>query len=315
MSNFKKFLSKSVFLSGLVAMSFITLPLADASAQNKGKGKGKGSVASSGGGPISRVMKSNRGNGRVGILNRGGNRGSGNVVRNRGGNRGNATVVRNRGNRTAIRNNAGRAGPISRVVNRNRGNTTVIRNRGNRTVVNNYNRPFRGVVGNNRGYRNGYRPGYRNNGYRYNRYRGNGAAFATGLVGGALLYSAFNSHNYYDSHIGVSYGYGGGYGYGYPSSYYYGPSYYRPRTRVVYVQQPVQTVIQQAPSYQYQPQQGGATNYQYQPQQSQDASCLQVREYTTTIEIGGESVPAYGEACLQPDGSWKFGDPIAEPSF
>jgi len=32
--------------------------------------------------------------------------------------------------------------------------------------------------------------------------------------------------------------------------------------------------------------------------------CLQVREYQTEIVIGGRTVPAYGDACLQPDGSW-----------
>jgi hypothetical protein len=41
-----------------------------------------------------------------------------------------------------------------------------------------------------------------------------------------------------------------------------------------------------------------------------DASCLQVREYQTEIVVGGKSVPAYGSACLQPDGSWK---PVSGP--
>jgi hypothetical protein len=39
-------------------------------------------------------------------------------------------------------------------------------------------------------------------------------------------------------------------------------------------------------------------------------NCLQVREYQTEIVVGGKSVPAYGNACLQPDGSWK---PISGP--
>jgi len=30
------------------------------------------------------------------------------------------------------------------------------------------------------------------------------------------------------------------------------------------------------------------------------------REYTQTVEIGGETQKAYGEACRQPDGSWKI---------
>ncbi len=193
--------------------------------------------------------------------------------------------------------------------------------------MNNNRRPFR-VIGNNRSYRNAYRRGYRN-GYRSN----HGGAYLTGLAGGAILYSAFNSHNYYG---GLSYSVGYGYPYYYGPSYYtgyydygyYGPSYYgmsyyyspryryrRPVTRVVYVEQPVQTVYQQVPAttiYQYASDQSA---YQYQPQPVEDENCLQVREYTTTIEIGGESVPAYGQACLMPDGSWKFGDPIQEPSF
>lgn len=52
-----------------------------------------------------------------------------------------------------------------------------------------------------------------------------------------------------------------------------------------------------------------------QPAPTWDKSCLQVREYTTTIVVGGKTVPAYGQACLQPDGSWKFGLPTAEPAL
>jgi hypothetical protein len=37
--------------------------------------------------------------------------------------------------------------------------------------------------------------------------------------------------------------------------------------------------------------------------------CLVVREYTTEIEVGGETVEGYGSACLQADGSWKRGAP------
>ena len=36
-----------------------------------------------------------------------------------------------------------------------------------------------------------------------------------------------------------------------------------------------------------------------------DGTCLQEREYQTTVVVGGKNVPAYGTACLQPDGSWK----------
>ena len=48
---------------------------------------------------------------------------------------------------------------------------------------------------------------------------------------------------------------------------------------------------------------------------SQAASCLQTREYQTTIIIGGEEMDAYGTACLQPDGSWLQGPARAVPDF
>lgn len=36
-----------------------------------------------------------------------------------------------------------------------------------------------------------------------------------------------------------------------------------------------------------------------------DSSCLQQREYQTIIIMDGEQIPAWGVACLQPDGSWR----------
>jgi hypothetical protein len=44
-----------------------------------------------------------------------------------------------------------------------------------------------------------------------------------------------------------------------------------------------------------------------------DSRCLQTREYQTRITVGGESRPAYGTACLMPDGQWLQGEPILEP--
>jgi hypothetical protein len=38
-------------------------------------------------------------------------------------------------------------------------------------------------------------------------------------------------------------------------------------------------------------------------------TCLQEREYQTTVVVGGREVDAYGTACLQPDGSWKRSPP------
>jgi hypothetical protein len=36
-------------------------------------------------------------------------------------------------------------------------------------------------------------------------------------------------------------------------------------------------------------------------------ACLQEREYQNKVVIGGKTVDAYGTACLQPDGSWRYG--------
>jgi hypothetical protein len=44
-----------------------------------------------------------------------------------------------------------------------------------------------------------------------------------------------------------------------------------------------------------------------------DSSCLQSREYQTTIIVGGVKQRAYGTACLQPDGTWRQGPPQLEP--
>jgi hypothetical protein len=52
----------------------------------------------------------------------------------------------------------------------------------------------------------------------------------------------------------------------------------------------------------------------YQPnsyQGSSNATCLQEREYQTTVIVGGRAVDAYGTACLQPDGSWTRSPAVA----
>lgn len=49
------------------------------------------------------------------------------------------------------------------------------------------------------------------------------------------------------------------------------------------------------------------------PPAGQGGSCLQTREYQTTVIIGGTPRDAYGTACLQPDGSWLQGPAIAAP--
>ena len=47
--------------------------------------------------------------------------------------------------------------------------------------------------------------------------------------------------------------------------------------------------------------------YQAESPAYSDDTCLQEREYQTTVVVGGKNVPAYGTACLQPDGSWQRG--------
>jgi hypothetical protein len=42
------------------------------------------------------------------------------------------------------------------------------------------------------------------------------------------------------------------------------------------------------------------------------STCVMTREYQTEILVGGELVPAYGQACLQPDGSWYRGPAVPE---
>lgn len=54
-----------------------------------------------------------------------------------------------------------------------------------------------------------------------------------------------------------------------------------------------------------------AVEYEYRDHRS---SCLQEREYQTTVIVGGREVDAYGTACLQPDGSWNRG-PVQLASF
>lgn len=51
------------------------------------------------------------------------------------------------------------------------------------------------------------------------------------------------------------------------------------------------------------------------PEAGPEATCLQTREYQTVIAVGGREVPAYGTACLQPDGSWLRLPAQPEPEF
>lgn len=354
MSMLKKFLNVSAAISGLIAVNLIATSFAEAGPKRDGIGSIVGKVGRQAAATNNRksqtVIRSNNRNrsiinssrGYSSVRNRNSS-GIGSVVGNVGRR---ASTYNNRRSQTVIRNNNRRG--YSAAANRNsNGIGSVVGNVGrsaaayknnNRTVITNGNRNSRGFDGivrnvGRKAYRvrNGgaavprnfddrpvaikKRRGYGGYRYGYNRYRG--GSFIPSYYAGGLSYSIYNSHNYYDnyygSHYSVSYGNGYGYPYyGYGPSWGWGTNYYsRPRTRVVYVERPVETVVIAAPTYVQQPPQ----RVYNQKQQFENESCLQVREYTTTIEIAGENVPAYGNACLMPDGSWKFGDPIAEPSY
>ena len=322
MTILKKFLNKTALISGLIAMSLITIPYVDAAPKRNNKARIAKSTSKA-------TVSSNRGNRAV-------RSNSTRSVAARPSRTRNVAVSPNRTQSVATSPNTLRATQVNRAnrpaaIKNTRENriTTVNRNHdGGRNRISRNTQPSNTVYNNNSYYNNSNnnnssnvtynsRPNHRISNRKYRRGYGRSGSFYTGLVGGALLYSALNHNSYYNSYYGINYSYGYPYNYGYDySSYgynypyygsgynYYSPSYrYTPSTQVVYVDRPVEV-----PVYQDQP-----IDPAYLPEE--DPNCLQVREYTTTIEIGGEGVPAYGQACLQPDGSWKFGGPIAVPSF
>lgn len=145
-----------------------------------------------------------------------------------------------------------------------------------------YNEHNKGYGFNNRrNNRHNYNYNYGYNNYnrhnRYNRHRGNGGAVILGVLAGGLLFSALNSNQRRHNDR---------------------------RNQTVYVQQ--QPVYVQPTQQQWTARR---------PVQPQNSSCLQVREYQTTITVGNQSVPAYGQSCLQPDGSWKLGPATPVPSY
>lgn len=92
-------------------------------------------------------------------------------------------------------------------------------------------------------------------------------------------------------------------GYYQPRAYSYyqpAPAYYRPAPRVIY-SQPVYA----APAYYPPP---PPQQVYYPPPQPEAASATgYCREYQAPIAIGGRKINGYGQACMQPDGSWQLG--------
>lgn len=74
-------------------------------------------------------------------------------------------------------------------------------------------------------------------------------------------------------------------------------------------QQPQTVIVQNTQPVNAVPQGNFNQNIAY----NQASTCLQVREYQTTVIVGGTPQNAYGSACLQQDGSWLQGPAAASP--
>ncbi len=128
--------------------------------------------------------------------------------------------------------------------------------------------------------------GYHGHGRSHYGFRAHGDGYlALGLIAGTVLgYAIANTarHSHYRH-------------YQYRDNYYYRDHYYRdyyyPREYIYYRSAPARVVYVQPPPA---PAPAGR-------------SCLQEREYQTVITIDGQPVPAWGTACLQPDGTWSRG--------
>ena len=132
----------------------------------------------------------------------------------------------------------------------------------------------------NRHFRHGGGHGFRHHG-------GHGGDVFLGVLAGGLLYYGLTANR---------------------RDYSYDRNYYRNYNRKVYVQQ--------QPVYAQPSQQNWTSQAPVQPQiEPTKSPCLQIREYQTTITVGDQTVAAYGQSCLMPDGTWKLGPAYPEPDF
>ena len=142
--------------------------------------------------------------------------------------------------------------------------------------------------GHKKGYKYGHRQGYREgrrHGRKYERHHGRG-----------------HKHNY---------GHRPHYGHGRHAPRY-GHRYYVPYPAFVF--RYYHNSSYEAPAERYpqvQPQVTQAVATQVAQNDSWPETCLMTREYQTEITVGGEVVEGYGQACLQPDGSWYRGPAVA----
>ena len=160
--------------------------------------------------------------------------------------------------------------------------------------------------GHGHGYKHGYKQAYKQ-GYKHGKKHAHKHAYKHG-----------KKHAYKQ-------GYKHGYKHGYKRPYYNGyRPYYKPYYRPYYrsggtvfnfawsapvqrtyvpaapVYQPAPVVVQQPSQVVVQP----TTNQVVTATAAGTSSCLMTREYQTEIIVGNRIVPGYGDACLQPDGSW-----------
>lgn len=175
-----------------------------------------------------------------------------------------------------------------------------------------------GNYGRSGGYSERYSGGHGGyNNYRggYNNYRGNSRYNNRGY-GGRSYYGGSHGNRYHTPGYGQPYNHRHGYtpyrsgigsgGYfvlGAATGLVLGSIIAQPPEReVVYTTQTTYVTPPPANQVEYQ-----TSSYQL------SANCLQTREYTTTIIVGGREEEAYGTACLQSDGSWLQGPPQVVP--
>lgn len=162
--------------------------------------------------------------------------------------------------------------------------------------------------GHKHGYKEGYREG-RRDGRRYDRHHGR-----------------YERHHgrHYERHHRHPHRYG--YGHKHRHGPHYGPGYGHGHRHYVpypaFVFRYYHNSDYEAPAERYraphvaQPQAIQAVATPVAPTQVADSgdwpeTCLMTREYQTEITVGGELVEGYGQACLQPDGSWFRGPAVA----
>lgn len=167
------------------------------------------------------------------------------------------------------------------------------------------------------GYESGYRGTHRDRdrhrrGGRHNKHKGDKAGKILGytLLGIGVL--SILSHATRDRRDQGPTPYGPAYGpaYGPTNGSSYGPNYgpgpYPPGATGY--PQPLSPPPGYTPQQGYAPPPSGYAPQGYaQPQEayaSGSGSCVQEREYTMRVNVGGQMVDTYGTSCLQPDGTW-----------